>query len=77
MNMHALDDIALAAAIAAHLQADSRVPADIIVAVSEGVVTLEGCARSRHQRDAAEAVARAFNHAVRRVVNEIMVAKAG
>jgi len=55
-----LNDIDLAAAIAAALQFTVRVPSTVTVAVSHAIVTLEGTVDTRDQRAAAEAVVRRF-----------------
>jgi osmotically-inducible protein OsmY len=54
-----IDDIDLAAALAAALERSGSLPS-ILVAVSDGVVTLEGAAESERQREQAEAVVRRF-----------------
>lgn len=54
-----VDDIDLAATIAAALQTTLRA-AGIMVAVSHGVVTLEGEAETERQRALAEKIARRF-----------------
>lgn len=56
---NAIDDIDLAAAIAALLHCRAAL-ASIIVDVSEGAVTLEGAVASRADRKAAETVVRRF-----------------
>jgi osmotically-inducible protein OsmY len=55
-----IDDIDLAAALAAALQHTVSLPATILVAVSDGVVTLEGAVENERQREQAEAVVRRF-----------------
>jgi hypothetical protein len=55
-----IDDIDLAAALAAALQRSTTLPSTILVAVSAGVVTLEGAVDNEEQRERAEAVVRRF-----------------
>jgi osmotically-inducible protein OsmY len=55
-----LDDIDLAAALAAALQHSVSLPTTILVAVSDGVVTLEGAVENERQREQAEAIVRRF-----------------
>lgn len=64
-----IDDIDLAAAIAASMQLDGDTPAEVTVGVSEGVVTLEGEVETVQQRDAAESIVRRFH--VEGVINAI------
>lgn len=54
-----IDDIDLAAAIAASMEFDGAVPG-VTVDVSEGIVTLEGEVETVAQRDAAESIVRRF-----------------
>lgn len=65
----ALDDIDLAASIAAALHGRLRA-SGITVDVSHGRVTLEGEGRSCEQRDAAESIARQFSA---NVVNAVQI----
>lgn len=67
-RFHPIDDIDLAAAIAASMQHVSET-LDITVDVSDGVVTLEGTVDHAKQRDDAEALVRRFR--VRGVVNAV------
>jgi osmotically-inducible protein OsmY len=68
-----IDDIDLAAALSAALQHNATLPATILVAVADGVVTLEGAVDSKEQREQAEAVVRRFR-GVRRVFNNVALA---
>lgn len=68
MNRRPIDDIELAAAIAASIQFDGHSP-EIIVNVTDGVVTLEGTVRHPQEREEAEAVVRQFD--VRGVINTL------
>jgi osmotically-inducible protein OsmY len=70
--MKEIEDIDLAAAISARLQIDPRVPSEVIVGVSNLVVTLEGEAETQEQREAAEALVRQFR-GVAGVVNGIIL----
>ncbi len=65
-----IDDIDLAAALAAALHSDGLVPASVTIDVTDGVVTLEGQVASAHDREMAEAVACSFSDLLR-VVNAI------
>jgi osmotically-inducible protein OsmY len=65
-----LNDIDLAAAVAAAMQADPHVPADVTVDVSNGIVTLEGEVGTSAERKAAESLAKRF---VASVINAITV----
>jgi osmotically-inducible protein OsmY len=65
---HPIDDIELAAAIAASMQLNGETP-DVTVDVTDGVVTLEGMVEHAQQRDAAEDVVRRFR--VRGVINTL------
>jgi osmotically-inducible protein OsmY len=56
-----IDDVDLAAALAAALERSGSLPSTILVAVSDGVVTLEGAAQNERQREQAEAVVRRFS----------------
>lgn len=69
--MNALDDIDLAAAIAAELRIYAPQYA-IVVGVTHGSVTLEGDVAAPAERDAIEARVRRFA-AVREIVNQIAV----
>jgi osmotically-inducible protein OsmY len=68
MSKYPLDDIELAAAIAASMQLDGETP-DVTVDVSDGVVTLEGTVEHVKQREAVESLVRRFS--VRRVINAL------
>lgn len=65
-----IDDIHLAASLAAALHSDGHVPAGVTIDVSDGVVTLEGQVATAHEREMAETVVRSFSNLVR-VVNAI------
>ncbi len=65
-----IDDIDLAAALAATLGRNPLLPATILVDVSGGIVTLQGEVEHPKQREEAEAVARRF-HRVAGVINAI------
>jgi osmotically-inducible protein OsmY len=67
-SAHPIDDIDLAAAIAAFMQFDGE-PPEVTIGVSEGIVTLEGEVETIQQRDAAESIVRRFN--VAGVINAI------
>jgi osmotically-inducible protein OsmY len=55
-----IDDIDLAAALASALAHNPFLPSTILVAVSGGVVTLEGAVENERQRADAEALVRRF-----------------
>jgi len=57
---HYLEDIELAAAISAAMGRDHRIPPDVTVDVSNGVVTLEGQVGSAPQSAAARKLVRRF-----------------
>jgi osmotically-inducible protein OsmY len=67
-----IDDIDLAAALASALHRSPLLPATILVAVSDGVVTLEGAAENEKQRVEAEAVVRRFR-GVSGVLNNVVL----
>lgn len=69
---HAIDDIDLAAAIAAELQFDAHVPVGVTLAVTRSVVTLEGEVDDPEQREAAEAIVRRFR-SVRAIRNNVIL----
>lgn len=70
---HRIDDIDLAAAIAASLQFNGNA-VDVTVNVTDGVVTLEGEVDTPQKRQAAESAARRFH--VAGVINALTVRKA-
>lgn len=70
---HHIDDIDLAAAIAASLQFNGNA-VDVTVNVTDGVVTLEGEVDTQKKREAAEAAVRRFH--IAGVVNALTVRKA-
>lgn len=70
---HHIDDIDLAAAIAASLQFNGDA-VDVTVDVTDGVVTLEGIVDTPQKREKAESVARRF--LVAGVTNAIVVRRA-
>ncbi len=68
--MHSIDDIDLAAALAAALHRNPLVPATILVDVADGIVTLEGEVERPKQREEADGLVRRFR-GVMCVVNHI------
>ena len=67
---HVIDDIELAAVIAAAMQSEGHVPASVTLDVSDAVVTLEGEVETEEQRDAAEFLVRDFK-AVAGIINRV------
>lgn len=68
----AIDDIDLAASIAAELQFDTRVPVGVTLAVTRSIVTLEGEVDCPAQREAAESIVRRFP-SVQAVRNRLII----
>ena len=73
MNGSSIDDIDLAAAIAAALQS-ARIPPAVMICVSHAVVTLEGQVDNLKQRKAVESLVRRFD-GVAGIVNGITVGR--